>query len=107
MVTYVSREDGCHVNLNQFLFTVTRKPQLYFTSVTQNSVMIGHVITSIHVIDDVACAFKCLNNEQCFSFDFMSASKTCQLNYSTMQATPDDVISDDQSIHYDMTFSLQ
>ncbi|XP_031571485.1 collagen alpha-6(VI) chain-like [Actinia tenebrosa] len=86
---------------------VTRKPQLYFTLVTNNSVMVGHVITSSHVIDDVACAFKCLNNEQCFSFDFMSASNTCQLNYSTKQATPDDVISDDESIHYDMTFSLQ
>lgn len=87
------------------LSTVSRRSQLFFTSILEKTIMMGHVITNLHVTDDLECALKCLTNQVCFSFNYLENSRKCQLNYSNKRANPNDVIDDDQSIHYDMVFS--
>ncbi|XP_072043346.1 uncharacterized protein [Amphiura filiformis] len=48
---------------------------------TQNTLLMGHWIKNIsHSISALRCATKCLLNDECLSFNYASASGTCQLN---------------------------
>ncbi|XP_020904882.1 collagen alpha-1(XII) chain [Exaiptasia diaphana] len=94
-------------SVGEAVCAASRGTQLYFTSISEKAFMINHVITNHHVTDDLECAFKCLTNKRCFSFNYFESTQMCQLNYSNKQSDPHAIIDDEKSIHYDMVFPLR
>ena len=84
---------------------VDRKPAVIVSYSAEGSALKGHVIDTVHVWDDFACAFSCLHTKNCFSFNFKESSRVCELNHSNKMTSPKDLSIDLDSNYYELVFS--
>ena len=65
-----------------FLLTVGRTSNAVVHPVVPQHAINRHTIASHITFDDMECAFICIKHSSCYSFNFHSSSRLCELNYA-------------------------
>ena len=70
-------------------------------SVTDH-VLTGHVMRTLHHKSFESCTFSCELEPQCFSVNYISLHKTCQLNDATKEYFPGDLVKQNGAFYMGM-----
>jgi len=76
---------------------------IIFPTVTKYS-LVQHTVMSRTTTDDFECAFLCIRHKSCYSFNFHTSSRLCELSYAKRSDFPGDFMFDHGSVYFELEF---
>ena len=68
-------------------------------------ILTGHVMRTLQHKTFESCTFSCELEPQCFSVNYMSLHKTCQMNNATRDFFPEDMVKQKEAVYIGMVIT--
>ena len=88
-----------------FLLTVGRTSHAVVHPMVPQYAINRHTIVSHTTFDDMECAFICIKHSSCYSFNFHSSSRLCELNYARKADFPIHFSYNRDSVYSELDFA--